>query len=93
MQMKLEVAGGVEELAVGGRGAQSQRAQQIHNGLRNIGELSNAATHTHRINAHLCPADCSTSVPDSERTGRTQQLDPPTSNAVAIAITTHILTY
>lgn len=36
-------------------------------------------THTHKINAHLCPADCSTSVPDSKRTGRTQQSDtsPP----------------
>lgn len=73
----------------------SLKAQQIHNGLYNIGELSNAATRAHTY-AYLCLADCSMSVLDSERTGSTQQSEThpsATTTAVATAITTHILTY
>lgn len=50
MQMKLEVVGGVEELRVGGGGnhrEHSLKAQQTHNGLYNIGEMSTLATRTH----------------------------------------------
>lgn len=75
-----------DDAGSGGRGGggrynhreHSLKAQKkIHNGLYGNGEPSNAATHAraNKIYARLRPAYCSTSVPDSEGTGRTRQSD------------------